>query len=259
MMWHIGARLGVAPVLRYLRRAKQAGLRSLVDVGAGGGSNSLLAAQEGFAVVSCDLVPACLRETTGVAKRIGVDRHLFSVCSDALVLPFSDGSFDVAFASHIIEHLDDPRGLLCELNRILRPGGRLRVACPTPYHGMRVSVRLGYCLDPPDHKVLGYSVSDVESMLPAGMTIERVTYQGRFLEANLADLQHVVSRWLGLRANPIEPARVDGAGPGEIGLLVGIAKEVLLVPAVALCTLEDALLSFTRGSMMSLEIVKANE
>ncbi|MFA6244588.1 MAG: class I SAM-dependent methyltransferase [Candidatus Hydrogenedentales bacterium] len=258
VMWHIGARLGVAPVRRYLRRAWREGKRTFVDVGSGGGSNSLLAAREGFDVTSCDLTSACLRETARVARRIGVQRRLHALRSDALCLPFADDSFDVAFASHIIEHLDDPRGLLRELNRILKPGGTLRLACPTPYHGMRVSRRLGYRLDPPDHKVLGYAVSDIVSMLPSGMTVQRVTYQGRFLEANLADVQHVVSRRLGLRANPVEAVEDSERRSSGIGVVMAVAKEVLLVPAVAFCRLEDALLAFTKGSMMSLEITKAD-
>ncbi len=258
VMWHIGARLGVAPVLRYLRRAWREGKRTLVDVGSGGGSNSLLAAREGFDVTSCDLTSACLRETTRVARRIGVQRRLHALGSDALCLPFADDSFDVAFASHIIEHLDDPRGLLREMDRILKPGGILRLVCPTPYHGMRMSRRLGYCLDPPDHKVLGYAAADVEGMLPSGMAVQRVTYQGRFLEANLADVQHVVSRRLGLRANPVEAVAMSERRAPGIGVAMAAAKEGFLLPAVALCKLEDALFAYTKGSMMSLEITKAD-
>lgn len=259
VMWHVGARLGVAPVTRFLRRARREGLQTLVDVGAGGGSNSLLAAREGFTVAACDLVEACLCETRRRARQLTVASRIWPLRTNALRLPFRDAAFDVAFASHIIEHLDEPRGLLCELNRILRPGGRLRLACPTPHHGMRVSVRLGYCLDPPDHKVIGYGAAEIAAMLPGEMTIARTTYQGRILESNLADAQHVISRMLGVRANPVEETGGGGHSSLEIGWGMAIAKELILGPAVALCKLEDALLPFMKGSMMSLEIVKTNE
>lgn len=48
-------------------------------------------------------------------------------------LPFTDGSVRAVFVSHMLEHLyfpRDVRGLLQELRRVLRPGGRLRVVVP---------------------------------------------------------------------------------------------------------------------------------
>jgi SAM-dependent methyltransferase len=43
---------------------------------------------------------------------------------------FRDGAFDLALASHLIEHLNDPAGLVREAYRILRPGGRFLVTTP---------------------------------------------------------------------------------------------------------------------------------
>ena len=48
-------------------------------------------------------------------------------------LPFGDGAADYVFMSHILEHLFYPEGalmLLREVNRVLAPGGRLRVIVP---------------------------------------------------------------------------------------------------------------------------------
>jgi predicted SAM-dependent methyltransferase len=47
-------------------------------------------------------------------------------------LPFEDGSVDLIHTEHLIEHIDFAAGqhLLRECNRILRPGGRLRVSTP---------------------------------------------------------------------------------------------------------------------------------
>lgn len=46
--------------------------------------------------------------------------------------PFPDNSFDYVFSEHMIEHIDfaDARFMLGECQRVLRPGGRLRVATP---------------------------------------------------------------------------------------------------------------------------------
>jgi predicted SAM-dependent methyltransferase len=47
--------------------------------------------------------------------------------------PLPDGSFDLVFSEHVIEHVDYADGLrsLRESYRVLRPGGRIRVATPS--------------------------------------------------------------------------------------------------------------------------------
>ncbi len=213
--WHIGARLGVAPVLHFLRRMRRQGKSSLLDIGSGGGSNSLMAARMGLSVTSCDQSTTSLDEMNRVARALILHNAPQRAVGDGCALAFADASFDIVFASHIIEHLDDPRRLLDEIARVLKPGGTLRLACPTPYHGMRLSRRLGYNLDPPDHKVLGYSESDIAALLPPTLQIARTTYQGRFFESNFADLQQLLSRTFGLQANPPEhgDAGLDARSP----------------------------------------------
>jgi SAM-dependent methyltransferase len=46
------------------------------------------------------------------------------VMASCYALPFASGSFDVACANMVVEHLDQPAKLLAELRRVLRPGGR---------------------------------------------------------------------------------------------------------------------------------------
>jgi len=47
-------------------------------------------------------------------------------------LPFPDDSFDFVFSEHVIEHMSFPEGcaMLAECKRILKPGGRIRIATP---------------------------------------------------------------------------------------------------------------------------------
>ncbi|HOQ05403.1 MAG TPA: class I SAM-dependent methyltransferase [Anaerohalosphaeraceae bacterium] len=65
--------------------------------------------------------------------------------ADIRRLPFSDGSFDVVFASHVLEHVSEDRQAMCEIRRVLRSGGlaiievpivsevTMEYNCPNPY------------------------------------------------------------------------------------------------------------------------------
>jgi len=48
--------------------------------------------------------------------------------------PFKDNEFDFILASHVLEHLDDTVGVMAELHRILKPGGRLVIRFPYYQH-----------------------------------------------------------------------------------------------------------------------------
>jgi 2-polyprenyl-3-methyl-5-hydroxy-6-metoxy-1,4-benzoquinol methylase len=53
----------------------------------------------------------------------------FQLCS-ANSLDFPDSTFDVVFATEVIEHVLDTQKWLAELARVLKPGGRLHVSTP---------------------------------------------------------------------------------------------------------------------------------
>lgn len=56
-----------------------------------------------------------------------LSRTLFSEVSivrgNAFSLPFAPGTFDLVYSIGLIEHFDDPTGILLEAGRVLRPGG----------------------------------------------------------------------------------------------------------------------------------------
>lgn len=59
------------------------------------------------------------------------------VLADAHRLPFADAGWDAVVCSEILEHVHDPRRVLAEVARVLRPGGRLYACSPFLYqlHG----------------------------------------------------------------------------------------------------------------------------
>ena len=252
--WHFGARMGIGTVRRFYARMRRRGSVRVLDAGTGGGANVLIGAWSGFRVVGCDLSYGALLALRDTANRASPQAPAIVAQSDSRALPFPDATFDVVVASHIIEHLSDPNALLCECARVLRPGGVLRVSCPSRSHGMRIGLWLGLKLDPDDHVVQGYDENDIAAMLPPGTRVARVTYQGRVIESNVSDGQFLLARVMGMSGNPA--ARGEGHAPPA---WMYIAKELVIVPLLLAARLEDALLFFIRGSMITVEIEKAHE
>ncbi|KMO27630.1 SAM-dependent methyltransferase [Methylobacterium variabile] len=63
-------------------------------------------------------------------------------------LPFEDGSFDLVFASHVLEHVEDERAFLKEIARVSRRYMYLEVPCElharTRYSDLQASLDIGH-------------------------------------------------------------------------------------------------------------------
>ena len=49
-------------------------------------------------------------------------------------LPFVTGLFDAVLCTQVLEHITEPQRVLCEIQRVLRPGGRLFLTAPQSWH-----------------------------------------------------------------------------------------------------------------------------
>jgi SAM-dependent methyltransferase len=63
------------------------------------------------------------------ARELCLDVELRNVSAHDLTAAFGQASFDVVATTQVLEHLYDWRGALCEIARVLRPGGTLFVTC----------------------------------------------------------------------------------------------------------------------------------
>lgn len=51
--------------------------------------------------------------------------------ADAMALPFEDGTFDLVFSFHVLEHVESPGRALVEMRRVLKPGGGFWIGTPS--------------------------------------------------------------------------------------------------------------------------------
>lgn len=120
------------------------GLSSILDVGSGAGQLTLPMlkyADANAKVVCSDLSPNMVRRAK---TRVGNNRPQFVSC-DVERLPFGDESFDGVTCGFVLEHLPDPRDGLAEIERVLRPGGRLMLLVMVDSLLSAVTAKLWHC------------------------------------------------------------------------------------------------------------------
>ncbi|HVS01236.1 MAG TPA: class I SAM-dependent methyltransferase [Thermoanaerobaculia bacterium] len=85
-------------------------------------------AGEGAEVYGMDLSQRVTITARGNSSRSPAPLRLLS--ADIRELPFADGFFDAVYTMGTIEHIAEYRHTLCEIRRVLRPGGRAIVGVP---------------------------------------------------------------------------------------------------------------------------------
>jgi arsenite methyltransferase len=102
----------------------------VLDLGSGAGMDSLVAAQmvgpQGR-VTGLDMTPEMLAKAQAAAAEIEAANVEF-VEGEVEVLPFGDESFDVVISNGVIDLVPDKDAVFSEINRVLRPGGRIQIA-----------------------------------------------------------------------------------------------------------------------------------
>ena len=124
---HIRERLLVRKVAFMQARLDEAGIRAGargLDIGCGQGWYACEMAGRGYHIDALDQSA----DQVSHARRYASERgcHVHFEATDAVRLPFADGSFDFAYSINVIHHVTDPlaRGLvLAEIVRVLKPRG----------------------------------------------------------------------------------------------------------------------------------------
>ena len=102
----------------------------VLDLGCGAGTDLLVAAQmtgpTGRAI-GVDMTPAMLERAAESARQMGLENvELHESLIEAV--PLADASVDVVISNGVIDLVPDKERVFDEIDRVLRPGGRLQLA-----------------------------------------------------------------------------------------------------------------------------------
>jgi SAM-dependent methyltransferase len=102
----------------------------VLDLGCGAGTDLMIAAQmtgpQGR-VIGVDMTPAMLEQARASAREMGFE-HVELHESLIESLPLDAASVDVVISNGVIDLVPDKDAVFDEIDRVLRPGGRLQVA-----------------------------------------------------------------------------------------------------------------------------------
>ena len=135
-----------AHAIRHLPAPKSAD-SALLDVGCGNGDFVKIASGLGFRSIGIDFD----QKAVASGRLAGFDLRVGTLAGCSLI---SD-SFEHITASHVLEHLHEPKEAVLELYRLLRPGGRLWVCQPNlDAIGLKEFGPYWRGLEPPRHLTL---------------------------------------------------------------------------------------------------------
>jgi ubiquinone/menaquinone biosynthesis C-methylase UbiE len=147
-------------LVKALGRAAGETFGDALEIGSGTGYFSLNLMQGGTigALTATDISAGMLDQLAGTAESLGLGDRVTTVVTEAEVLPFDDGSFDLVLGHAVLHHIPDLDRAFGEFKRVLRPGGRIVFAGEPSRYGDRLAAlpkRTGVLVAPAWRRVVG--------------------------------------------------------------------------------------------------------
>ncbi len=200
----------------WLRPARDLVGKRILEIGCGrGGFACWLASQKErpSELVASDFSISAIQKGRAFADEHGISGIRWEI-GDIQAIAHPDASFDTVISCETVEHVREPRRALCELARVLRPGGRLFLTTPN-YLGtlglyriyLRLRGRIFTEEGQPINKLMLLPVTRVW-VARTGLRIRAVDAVGHYLpfpgrppiEIPVLNSPRIVTRWLGLHS-----------------------------------------------------------
>jgi 2-polyprenyl-3-methyl-5-hydroxy-6-metoxy-1,4-benzoquinol methylase len=190
--------------------------KKVLEIGCGRGDFTCWLARQQLRpreIVAADFALTAVQKGRAFAASYGLSGVTWQV-QDIQALGYPDASFDTVISCETIEHVPDPRQALCELARVLKPGGRLFLTTPN-YLGVYGLYRMYLRLCGRRYTEAGQPINNLV-LLPltkiwvtsAGLHVTAVDAIGHYLlwpghlpkELSLLNNPRWAMRWLGLHS-----------------------------------------------------------
>ena len=188
-----------------------------LEVGCGSARLLYMLTQEGWQTVGIDFVPSALE----IAKKRFLSTPLkpYFIYGDAYQLPFEDESFDLVTSTGLLEHFEDPKPIVIEMLRVLRPGGVFysdivphKFSLLRALDNIRLRSRGQFAREiiyehPLNKRQIQTMFAEIEvlqhlSIFPAGIFLPRKLFSKQF--PFLYQLEYGISKRLGLILKPLD-------------------------------------------------------
>jgi len=120
---------GIEATREHARYASIGKDQHVLDLGCGiGGASRFLAGECGCRVTGIDLTAEFIEVASVLTRRCGLADRVEHRQAGATDLPFEDEAFDHVWCHNVTMNIEDKAGLVSEVARVLKPGGRFSCA-----------------------------------------------------------------------------------------------------------------------------------
>lgn len=118
--------------------------KGVLEIGVGMGADFLRWVRAGAEATGVDLTERAVELTR---QRLASEGQQADVrVADAESLPFADGQFDIVYSWGVLHHTPDPARALAEAQRVLAPGGQLKVMLYHRHSWVALAAWARFCL-----------------------------------------------------------------------------------------------------------------
>ena len=171
--------------------------QTILDIGTGTGYLAFPLSEEySTAVVyGIDIAENIIEKNNELVKEKGINNLIFQVF-DGLRYPFADESFDLIVTRYAFHHFPNVKEAICQMNKLLRKGGKLLVSDPMRNKDDKNKVIDEYMKVKKDGHIQFYSESEIDELFSSSGFIkeDQIITEMKFPFAPIPEYMEVYNR-----------------------------------------------------------------